>query len=97
FILEMRLGLKSSIGTIVLYSAPLKSLKMGFSYFCLKNTWIGTPLKLKCSRSLFSINRLYGSLMYWGKLQKNANIGDLALTCVTYFTLMYLPLLAGGG
>lgn len=28
------------------------------NYFCLKNTWIGTPSKSKFSRSLFSIKRL---------------------------------------
>ena len=68
-----------------------------FGIYSLKNILMGHPVKSNFSRSLFSTNRLYGSLMYCGRLQKNANFGDLVGSCVTYFTFIYLPFHAGGG
>src|SRR5436853_6529570 len=35
--------------------------------------------------------------MYCGRLQKNANCGVCVGSCVTYFILMCLPLVLGGG
>src|SRR6185312_614892 len=35
--------------------------------------------------------------MYCGRLQKNANIGDVPLIWVMYLILTYLPLMDGGG
>ena len=50
--------------------------KRSVYYFCLRNTCTGHPRKSKCERSLFSRKRLYGSRMYCGRLQKNANDGE---------------------
>src|SRR5579862_5389134 len=66
-------------------------------YFCLKNICTGTPVKSKFSRSLFSMNRWYGSLIYCGRLQKKANMGDVPFIWVIYLILTYLPLMDGGG
>src|SRR5690606_9325915 len=41
--------------------------------------------------------RLYGSLIYCGKLAKNTNCGTGVGNCIQYLILMYLPLIAGGG
>ena len=52
---------------------------------------------MKFSRNLFSRKRLYGSLMYCGRLQKKAKAGNLVGSWVMYLTFMYLPFQAGGG
>src|SRR5690606_15601553 len=67
------------------------------NYFWRKKISTGTPSKSKCSRSLFSIKRLYGSFTYCGRLQKKANIGERPLICVAYLILINFPLVAGGG
>ena len=58
---------------------------------------IGVPVKLYISLNLFSIKRLYGSLTYCGKLQKNANCGVGVGNCMQYFIFTNFPFVAGGG
>ena len=92
------LSLFEGVNEDVLGNAKTATKKAAvYFYFCLKKICTGTPLKLKCSLNLFSRKRLYGSLMYCGRLQKNANEGLALGSWVMYLILMYLPFHAGGG
>ena len=66
-------------------------------YFFLKYNWRGIPVKSKFSLNLFSTKRLYGSLRYWGRLQKKTNAGNFVGNCVMYLIFTSLPFDIGGG
>ncbi len=54
-------------------------------------------MEFHISRILFSTNRLYGSRMYCGRLQKNTNCGYGVGSWVIYFIFIHLPFTEGGG
>lgn len=64
----------------------------GADHFFRKKIRMGMPCKSKFSRSRFSKNRRYGSLTYWGKLQKNAKATLCVGNCITYLIFTLLPL-----
>ena len=77
--------------------SEFRILKGLVNYFGLKYTSIGTPVKSNCLRNWFSMNLLYGSFTYCGRITEKRKLRNWSWQLGNIFYFHIFPLIAGGG